>query len=108
MADYWEAAWNGYLFRGDFFGDLYDEALKPYYKYALEQLAQGQQGRAGSEASRGRLAQHLGLAYWRGIETLGEDNSIIEMFFNLAPDDVRANFINYLEGILQSAELSAK
>ena len=105
MADYWEAAWDGYMFRGDFFGYLYEEMLKPYYRYALEQIALGEQGRAGPEASRGRLAQHLVALYWRGIETLENDDSLTALFFDSAPDELRAQFIGDLGVALREVKL---
>jgi hypothetical protein len=107
MAGYWEAAWDGYMFRGDFFGSLYERMLKPYYRYALEQIALGEQGRAGSEASRGRLAQHLAALYWRGIETLEDNDSLAVLFFNLAPGDLRAKFIDSLGVALREARPAA-
>jgi len=97
MANYWEAAWDGYMFRGDFFGRLYEEMLRPYYRYALEQIALGEQGRAGSSFSRGRLARHMAALYWRGIETLEDDDSLVVLFFGSAPDGLRAMFIGGLE-----------
>ncbi len=92
MTAYWEAAWDGYMFRGDFFGYLY-ENLKPYYRYAIEQMALGSQGKAGSNLSCGRLARHLAAIYWRGIETLQDSHSLVPLFFNSAPDEVRAGFV---------------
>ncbi len=93
MANYWEAAWDGYMFRGDFFGYLYSGMLKPYYRHALEQIAQGEHGKAGSGFSRGRLARHLAALYWRGIGTLENDGSLTVLFFDSAPDELRATFI---------------
>lgn len=106
MSDYWEAAWDGYLFRGDFFGYLY-EILRPYYRYAVEQMALGMQGKAGSELSRGRLARHLAALYWRGVETLEDDDSLVPLFFDSAPDENRAGFVVGLEVALREVKPSA-
>ncbi len=107
MADHWEAAWDGYMFRSDFFRYLYEEMLRPYYGYALEQIALGEQGRAGSEASHRRLAQHLAALYWRGIETLEDDDSLVVLFFALTPDALRADFIRSLGGALREVKPDA-
>lgn len=107
MADYWEAAWDGYMFRGDFFGYIFKEMLKPYYRYSLEQMALGKKGRAGSELSRGRLAQHFAGLYWRGMETLDDDDSLVVLFFDSAPDESRASFMNYIGGVLRKAKPEA-
>jgi len=106
MSDYWEAAWDGYLFRGDFFGYLY-EILRPYYRYAIEQMALGAQGKAGSELSRGRLARHLAALYWRGIEKLEDDDSLTPLFFDSAPDEIRAGFVVGLRAALRKIKPSA-
>jgi hypothetical protein len=106
MADYWEAAWDGYLFRGDFYGYLY-KLLKPYYRYAIEQMALGSQGKAGSELSRGRLARHLAALYWRGVETLEDGDPLILLFFDSAPDEMRAGFVIGLEAGLREVKPSA-
>lgn len=90
--DYWEVAWDGYLFRSNFFGFLYSE-LKPYYNYAVEQLAFGSEGRAGSEHSRARLSGHLALLYKHGEESLDGVHSLVARFFEIAPDNLRGEFI---------------
>jgi hypothetical protein len=106
MSDYWQAAWDGYLFGSRFYGYLY-EILRPYYRYAIEQMALGPQGKAGSELSRGRLASHLAALYWRGIETLEGDDSLIVLFFDSAPDEVRAGFVTGLGVALKGVKPSA-
>ena len=106
MSDYWEAAWDGYLFRSDFFGDVY-KILRPYYRCAIEQMALGVQGKAGSDLSRGRLARHLAGLYWRGVETLEDDGSLIPLFLDSAPDDIRARFVTGLGAELRESKPSA-
>ena len=106
ISDYWEAAWDGYLFGSRFYGYLY-EILRPYYRYAIEQMALGAQGKAGSELSRGRLARHLAALYWRGVETLEGDDSLIPLFFNSAPDEIRAGFVVGLTAALREIKPSA-
>jgi len=103
MSAYWEAAWDGYLFRSDFFGYLY-RILKPYYRYAIEQMALGAQGKAGSEFSRRRLAAHLAALYWRGIETLEDDESLVPLFFDSAPDSIRSRFVTSLGTALREVK----
>lgn len=95
LSDYWEAAWEGYLFQGNLYQTLYG-ALRPYYRYALEQIALGPEGRAGSEFARGRLARHMAFLYWHGVETL-EQGSLLRTFFDVAPDGLRAAFVQGIE-----------
>lgn len=106
MSEYWEAAWDGYLFHSDFFGYLY-EILRPYYRYAIEQMALGAQGKAGSDFSRTRLARHLALLYWHGIETLEDDDFLIPLFFDSAPDEIRTGFVAGLGAVLGEVKPSA-
>jgi len=108
MAVYWQAAWDGYLFRSDFFGYLYP-VLRPYYRHAVEQLAMRTEASAGSDLSRRRLAAHLAIVYWRGVEALQGDDSLVAMFFQAASDDLRAAFILVLEdGLRTSPGLDSK
>ena len=104
MVDYWKAAWDGYMFRADFFSSLYTEMLKPYYRFALEQLALGEQGNAGSSISQRRLAQHLAFIYWHGADTLEDDNSLVALFFISASDELRAVFIGSLGTALREVK----
>jgi hypothetical protein len=105
MSDYWEAAWDGYLFRSDIRGYLH-AILQPYYRYAIEQIALGTKGKAGSELSRGRLSRHLAAFYWHGVETLEDDDSLIALFFDSAPDEIRAGFVAGLGAALREIQLS--
>ena len=93
--DYWEAAWDGYMFRSEFFGGLYSH-LKPYYYYALDQLEDSIDGRAGSENSQHRIAGHFALLYSNGEETFNDENSLVKRFFAIASDDLRATFVKAL------------
>lgn len=106
MTAYWEAAWEGYLFRSDFFGYLY-ESLKPYYRYALGQMALDEQGKAGSELAQGRLARHFAALYWRGVEALETEESLLPVFFDVAPDQLRATFVRGIEAGLESVKPDA-
>ncbi|MHC4619264.1 MAG: hypothetical protein ACYTEQ_16085 [Planctomycetota bacterium] len=103
LSAYWEAAWDAYLFRSDFHGYLYD-TLRPYYRYALEQMGQG---RVGSELSQRRIASHLAALYWRGIEKLDDSDSLILLFFHVASDETRAMFVLDLASGLREVEPSA-
>ncbi len=106
MSAYWEAAWDGYMFRSDFFGYLF-ENLRPYYQHAIEQMALGEQGKAGSDSSKGRLARHLAALYWRGMETLEDTDSLIPLFLESAPDEIRAGFVGGIAAGLGKAALDA-
>ena len=93
--NYWEVAWDGYLWRSDFYNYLYP-FLKPYYWFAVEQFALGSDGHAGSELSQSRLAGHLALLYWHGEESLDGNESLIEVFLLNSSDKLRAEFIKRL------------
>jgi len=107
LEDYWEAAWDGYMFRGDFFGPLYEKLLRPYYHYAIEKVAVGAEGKAGSTLSQNRLAHHLAALYWRGIETLDSRESGLVLFLNTAPDELRATFISSIGNALRESQPDA-
>jgi hypothetical protein len=104
MIDYWKAAWDGYMFRADFFISLYTEMLKSYYRFALEQLALGEQGNAGSSISQRRLAQHLAFIYWHGADIMEDENSLVTLFFKSASDELRATFIGSLGAALREVK----
>ena len=102
MSAYWDAAWSGYLFRSDFFANLY-EILKSYYRYALEQMALSTQERVETDFSLRNPARHLAVLYWRGIETL-DDDSLTYLFFDSASDKMRADFITGLTAGLRKVK----
>lgn len=105
LVGYWQAAWEGYMWRNEFFASLYPD-LKPDYRYAIEQLRQG----IGREAknTENRLASHLALLYANGNESLTKDDSLIVQFFSVASDELRGEFVKSLNPIRIPASLSSQ
>ncbi|MBC8493118.1 MAG: ATP-binding protein, partial [Chloroflexi bacterium] len=64
---YWRAAWNSYISFNPLYSNLYG-LLRVEYRRAVEQLPEKTEGRAGFERANESLAEHLMIAYWRGLE----------------------------------------
>ena len=75
MVDYWQVAWEGYMWRNDFFISLYPR-LRPYYRYAIERIAQTGPKETPISNPTKRLAAHLGFLYATNVEPLNEVDSL--------------------------------
>jgi len=93
--EYWRAAWNGYIFRDKFYGELYP-VLKKYYAYAIQQLENDQHPAEGIRDSSPRLAGHLAMLYGHGEESLDSKESLVAKFLEVASDDLVAWFVQML------------
>jgi hypothetical protein len=103
---YWQAAWDSYVSFNRLYNDLY-RALRREYRRAVDQLPERSEDRAGLERVSEQLAGHLMIAYWRGLEELEGDESLISLFFKEAPDDIRAHAVWILGSGLREVKPSA-
>ena len=103
---YWRAAWNAYISFNRLYSDLY-RLLRVEYRRAVEQLSEKTEGRAGFERANESLAEHLMIAYWRGLEEVEGDESLLPLFYERASDVVRAHATWFLWQVLAGADWSA-
>ncbi|GAG11178.1 unnamed protein product, partial [marine sediment metagenome] len=99
----WQAAWNAYISFNSLYRDLYGR-LRDEYRRAVEQLSEKTEGRAGFERANESLAEHLMIAYWRGLQEVEGDESLLPLFYERAPDDVRAYATWFLWRVLAGAK----
>lgn len=93
----WEADWQGYILFNRFYNDLFTQ-LKDHYKHAINNTSKGSNRRDKQEDER--LAEHIVLAYIRGLEDLTDDG-LVKMFFKNASLDARSRAIWFLGSIFE-------
>lgn len=95
----WEAAWNAYIV----FNSVYDNV----YPLVREEYARaiGLLGTARQDWTTGypdeRLADHLMALYWRGHVKLGEDDRLLERFFEGSSAGLRASALGFVGRLLE-------
>ena len=97
---YWKAAWDAYIFASNVYRDIF-KLLIPQYQRGLELLNQPQdeQKHIGGSPNE-RLAQHIMFAYLAGLTDFDHENKILDLFFENAPDAIRAQGVFWLNQVL--------
>lgn len=98
---YWEIAWKAYVFYNRFYDQMY-KLLKEHYTKAVQEL-DGKEVKESEESSR-RLAGHFMIAYLRGLESLEDRESLLNMFLSKASDQLRSTCVWTLKGLLDAEE----
>jgi len=104
--EYWQAAWEGYMWIGNFYSSLFSK-LRPYYRYAVEQLENTPDSSKFSVDWKKRLATHLAFAYAYGDEPILKEDSLIPRFIEFASDELRGDFVDTLNPIKIPSALEA-
>jgi len=97
---YWKAAWDAYIFASNVYRDIF-KLLIPQYQRGLKLLNQPQdeQKHIGGSPNE-RLAQHIMFAYLAGLTDFDHENKILDLFFENAPDAIRAQGVFWLNQVL--------
>ena len=95
MDEYWRAAWNSYISFNQPYNDVY-HLLRDQYRRAAAELTTVPESSHPWARTGESLADHLMVAYWRGLEELGDANGLLTLFYLNASDDVRAHAVWYL------------
>ena len=79
------------------------ELLRAEYRHAIDQMGQAAVTAGDRDPDKG-LAQHLLQFYWRGALSLGEDDQLLERFFDIAGFDVREHAVEFVGRELRLTE----
>lgn len=91
-----QAAWNTYL-RFSNPNDNTFELLRGQYSYSVDQIKSSSTSEERSLARLdARLAEHLMVFYWRGKLNFGDSDSLIERFFDLSSNELKADAIGFV------------
>lgn len=99
---YWKAAWDGFIFNNRVHSEIF-QILMPQYKRGLTLLSQtkDEQKNFGGSPDE-RLAQHIMFAYLNDLTDFDHENEILDLFFEHAPDLLRAQGILWLSEVIES------
>ena len=99
---YWRAAWDGYIIGSNVVNDVFKKLI-PQYQRGLKLLSQPKHEKdywGGSPFEH--LAQHVMVIYLRELTDFGHVNQILDLFFEHAPDQIRAQAIFWLGKVLEN------
>jgi hypothetical protein len=103
-----DAAWEAYVAHGSPYDEVF-ELLRKEYDRAIGQLAERHAARDGerrrSDPDRS-LAEHLMILSWRGTLGVDEPNGLLERFYLLAPEDLRAHAAGFVGRALRNQDPS--
>ncbi len=91
-----KAVWDAYVSFNNVYTEIVNE-IRPQYLNALKEL----RGQREHRDSRDKLAQHVAIIYWRGLDEIDEESSLVRQFFEIASIPYRRRFIWQIERGLQ-------
>ncbi len=104
---YWKAAWDAYVFVSRVYRDVFG-ILNPQYQRAVRLMSQPQsEEKLSVRTSAESLAQHILSAYLVGLTDFGHENQLLDLFFEKAPDAVRARGVFWLSQGLEAEKPKA-
>jgi hypothetical protein len=89
---FFDAAWSSFLSTGRVFTEVF-HPLKEKYLYATQRLNYLAKDTIPTQDISYRLSEHIIILYWSGFLELNDE--ILDTFFNLASDNLRANIIRF-------------
>ena len=97
---FWKAVWDAYIFVSNVYRDVF-KLLIPQYQRGLRLLSQPQdeEKHLGGSPNE-RLAQHIMFAYLAGLTDFGHENKLLDLFFENAPDAIRAQGVFWLSQVI--------
>ena len=104
---FWKAAWDAYILASNVDRDVF-KLLTLQYQRGLRLLNQPQdeQKHFGGSPNE-RLAQHIMFAYLAGLTDFDHENKLLELFFENAPDAIRAQGVFWLSKVLENDKPAA-
>jgi hypothetical protein len=98
---YWKAAWDGYAYNSFLFDEIF-LLLIPHYQRFLNTIMPSEKASNNiSGIALARSAIHIMTAYLRGLTDFGYENHILDLFFDNASDQIRAQAIFWLSKVLE-------
>ncbi len=101
---YWEIAWKAYVLFNPLYNQMY-ELLKEHYAKAVQGL-KAKEVKESDEESR-RLAGHFMTVYWRELEPLEDNKSLLNAFLLNASDTLRGHCVWTLRSVLKEIDKEA-
>lgn len=99
---FWKSAWYAYIIASNMCRDVF-KLLIPQYQRGLRLLSQPQgEEKRLSGSPHERLTQHIMFAYLAGLTDFGHDNKLLDLFFENAPDSIRAQGVFLLSQVLEN------
>lgn len=89
-----DTAWQSYLLFGGYYAPAFD-LLQEQYRVAIERLGSMSTDEMYGRNPDSHLAQHIMVYYGRGNSNLHDEESLINKFFKVASQDLRASAINF-------------
>ena len=86
------STWGSYLFRGVFYENSY-KLLRDQYKLGIELLTLSEDSEKGIDEIIHRVSYHLYYAFWKKMEPMFGEKSLIQDFITNAPSSDIAKFI---------------
>ncbi len=104
---YWQAAWEAYVIASRVYGDVFNLLISQYQRgiRLLNQPKSEEKRTVRSSAES--LAQHILSAYIAGFTDFGHENRLLDLFFENAPDEVRARGVFWLSQGLEAEKPKA-
>jgi hypothetical protein len=104
---YWAAAWDAYIFVSNVYTEVFN-LLIPQYKRGIRSLSESRDRSKLGGSPDERLAQHVMFAYLKNLTGYDDDNKLLELFFQNAPDAIRAKGIFWISQILENDKPSSE
>ena len=87
-----KVVWDAYVTFNNVYAEIFNE-LRPQYLRALNDLRSPREPRD----ARDKLAQHIAIIYWRDMDEITSNDSLVQRFFEVAPIEFRTRFIWQIE-----------
>jgi len=100
MEKYWLAAWQGYILMSRFYPEIF-RSMHPNYRKALKGIKES--GNVINDINR-RLSEHIMLAYISDEINFNSYDNLMQLFYSLAPADIRAHAVFWLKDAITSEE----
>jgi hypothetical protein len=101
----WDADWQGYMFYSRFYEQIY-KLLMSHYERAITTSSHKQTEKREPENSR--LAEHMMIAYIWQLEDLVSSGSLVRMFFEEAPAEIRQRAVFFIGATLEKVLIEDK
>ena len=89
------AAWESYITFCPLYNNVF-EVMHEEYSYAVERIDATESEKRTLRDPDHYLAQHLMTLYWRGKLSIEQPNSLLARFFELAPDELRCDSLEFI------------
>lgn len=90
-----DAAWNTYITYSHPYSNVF-EVLELQYRSAIERVGEEHPSRLSREQPQAHLAEHLMSLYWGGTIDFDTPAGLLDRFFVVASDEIRASAISFV------------